>query len=73
MLLSAAYLLSGFCALIYETVWIYKFSRVFGSTVFAMSCVVAIFFTGLAFGSRLFGKLSARAKNQLRQQFQAFL
>jgi spermidine synthase len=66
LLLSAAYLLSGLCALIYETIWIYKFSRIFGSTVLAMSCVVAIFFTGLAFGSRLFGKISERSKNPLR-------
>ncbi|MCY3018032.1 MAG: hypothetical protein NTW87_03240, partial [Planctomycetota bacterium] len=40
VLLSAACVLSGLCALIYETLRIYKFSRIFGSTVFAMSFVV---------------------------------
>jgi len=66
MLLSAVYFLSGLCALIYETVWIYKFSRIFGSTVFAMSFVVAMFFAGLASGSRVFGGLCARSRNPLR-------
>jgi spermidine synthase len=65
-LLSVLFFLSGFCALIYETVWIYRFSRVFGSTVFAMSAVVAVFFAGLALGSRLFGKVAARSPRPLR-------
>ncbi|MGD0094423.1 MAG: hypothetical protein ABSE73_31330, partial [Planctomycetota bacterium] len=66
ILLSAAYLLSGLCALIYETVWIYMFSRIFGSTALAMSFVVAMFFAGLAAGSRMFGKKSASSAQPLR-------
>jgi spermidine synthase len=66
ILLSAAFLLSGVCAFIYETVWIYQFSRVFGSTVLAMSFVTATFFGGLALGSRWLGKASARSANRLR-------
>jgi len=66
VLLSAAYFLSGLCALIYETVWIYRFSRIFGSTAFAMSFVVAVFFAGLAAGSHILGKKVSRSPNPLR-------
>ncbi|MCY3019289.1 MAG: fused MFS/spermidine synthase [Planctomycetota bacterium] len=66
VLLYAAYLLSGFCALIYENVWIYRFSRIFGSTVFAMSFVVAMFFAGLALGAHWLGRISSRSPNPLR-------
>ena len=66
LLLSAAYFLSGLCALIYETVWVYQFSRIFGTTALAMSFVVAMFFAGLAAGSHMFGKMSAKSPNPLR-------
>lgn len=65
-LLSAAYFLSGFCALVYQAAWIRMFSRVFGSTVFAMSVVLAVFFGGLALGSHYFGRVSVRARNPVR-------
>jgi len=64
--LSVAYLLSGFCGLIYQMVWIRKFSLVFGSTVVAMSLVIAVFFGGLAIGSRIFGKVSVSSENPTR-------
>jgi len=64
--LSVVYLLSGFCGLIYQMVWIRKFSLVFGSTVIAMSMVIAVFFGGLAIGSRLFGKVSVSSENPIR-------
>ena len=64
--LSVAYLLSGFCGLIYQMVWIRQFSLVFGSTVVAMSLVVAVFFGGLAIGSRIFGKVSVSYENPAR-------
>ncbi|MFH0938708.1 MAG: fused MFS/spermidine synthase [Planctomycetota bacterium] len=66
ILLSAAFFLSGLCALIYQTIWIYQFSRVFGSTIFAMSFVVAVFFVGLALGSRVFGKAASKSTNPIR-------
>ena len=65
-LLTFVYLVSGFCGLIYETVWIRKFSLVFGSTLPAMSAVIAIFFLGLALGSWLFGHISVSARNPVR-------
>jgi len=65
-LIPAAYLLSGFCALIYENVWIHDFSLVFGSTVHALAVVVAVFLGGLAMGSRLFARLSIRTLRPVR-------
>ncbi|MCZ6833909.1 MAG: fused MFS/spermidine synthase, partial [Acidobacteria bacterium] len=65
-LIPAAYLLSGFCALIYETVWIHQFSLVFGSTVHALAVVVAVFLGGLALGSRLFARVSVRIARPVR-------
>ena len=64
--LSAAYLLSGFCSLIYQMVWIRNFSLIFGSTAIAMSIVTAVFFGGLALGSRIFGKISTFSVNPVR-------
>ena len=48
--LSVVYALSGFCALIYQTIWIHEFSIVFGSTIFATSVVISVFFGGMALG-----------------------
>jgi predicted membrane-bound spermidine synthase len=43
------FFLSGFAGLVYEVSWIRKASLVFGSTTFAVSTVLAVFFsrTGL--------------------------
>jgi len=57
---------AGVCSLVYETVWIQQFSFAFGSTVSAVSLVVAIFLAGLALGSQGFGKISARLRHPLR-------
>lgn len=51
------YFLSGLSALVYEVVWLRKLELVFGTTTYAVSTVLAVFFTGLAAGSFLFGKL----------------
>ncbi len=49
---------SGFSSLIYEIVWIRQASFVFGSSAFALSTVLAVFFLGLGLGNLLFGRLS---------------
>ena len=51
---------SGFVGLVYEICWIRKASLVFGTTTFAVSTVVAIFFAGLALGSYIFGRYSQK-------------
>ena len=62
---------SGVAGLIYEICWIRKASLIFGSTTVALSTILAVFFTGLAIGSYLFGRLSKKQSNPL--QWYAFL
>lgn len=62
----AALFASGTAALIYEVCWIRKASLVFGSTTFALSTVVAVFFLGMAAGSCVFGRVGPRLRHPLR-------
>jgi spermidine synthase len=54
---------SGFCALVYQTVWLRQFRLIFGASTFATGAVLAIFMAGLGAGSVLLGK---RADEKLR-------
>ena len=56
---------SGFSGLVYEVVWIRQASLLFGSTTFALSTVLAVFFLGLACGSYLFGRYGQRTGHPL--------
>jgi spermidine synthase len=56
---------SGFAGLVYEVCWIRQASLAFGSTTFALSSVLAIFFAGLAIGSFLFGRVAQRTQRPL--------
>lgn len=58
--------LSGFCALIYQVLWMKQLGLLFGNTSHAAGTTLAAFFTGLALGSYYWGKKSATSKNQLR-------
>ncbi len=58
--------LSGMAALIYEITWIRPLSLVFGTTIYAVSTIIASFILGLAIGSWLAGKYSDRIKNPLK-------
>ena len=60
------FFLSGVAGLIYEVCWIRRASLVFGSTLFAVSTVLAVFFLGLALGSEVFGRRSRRIAQPLR-------
>ena len=60
------FLCSGAAGLIDEVVWIRKASLVFGSTTFAVSTVLAVFFGGLALGSELAGRFMDRVRRPLR-------
>ena len=59
------FFLSGFAGLVYEVTWIHQASLLFGSTTFALSTVLAVFFLGLACGSYLFGCLGQRTSRPL--------
>lgn len=60
------FFLSGSIGLSYEICWIRKASLVFGSAMFAISTVLAVFFGGLALGSYLFGRYSQRVSRPLK-------
>ncbi len=53
--LYALFFLSGSAALAYQVVWARQLSFIFGSTAQAAALVIAIFFTGIALGSRFWG------------------
>lgn len=58
-----AFILSGMAALIYEVVWTRPLSLIFGSTVYAVSTMLAAFMAGLALGSYLISKYTDKIKN----------
>ena len=66
MVALAVFFLSGAAGLLYEVCWIKRASLGFGSTIYALSTVLAVFFLGLAAGNALFGRVSVRARHPLR-------
>lgn len=54
--LAALLVLSGFCGLSYELIWVRMLSLSFGSTTLSFSTVIAVFLGGLALGSWLCGR-----------------
>ncbi|MCC6162266.1 MAG: fused MFS/spermidine synthase [Acidobacteria bacterium] len=64
--LLSLFFLSGFCALIYQTLWLRMLALVFGVTVYAASTVLASFMSGLAIGSLLAGLVAERTTRPLR-------
>ncbi len=56
---------SGACGLVYQQLWLRQLSLVFGVTIYAVSTVLAAFFGGLALGSFLAGRWSARTNRPL--------
>lgn len=61
----AAFTVSGASALVYEVVWTRTISLVLGSTVYAISTMLATFMAGLAIGSFFGGRLSDRRRDHL--------
>jgi len=53
-------------ALIYEIIWIRPLSLVFGTTIYAVSTIIASFILGLAVGSWLAGRYTDRLRDPLR-------
>ena len=58
-----AFAFSGTAALTYEVLWTRELSLVFGSTVYAVSMMLAAFMSGLSLGAWLGGKWADRSKN----------
>ena len=57
---------SGAAGLVAEVCWIRRAALAFGSTIDALSTVLAVFFLGLAIGGYLFGERSPRISRPLR-------
>jgi spermidine synthase len=64
--LPTAFLLSGFCGLIYEVVWERWLELRFGVTTYAAAVIVASFMGGMALGSFFLGRISDRSRRPLR-------
>ena len=54
------FVLSGFCGLLYETVWVRLSMAQFGVTSASLSIVLSLFMGGLAFGSWLVFRMRAQ-------------
>ncbi len=61
----ACFFLSGFAALLYQTVWTRQFSFVFGTADLAVATVLAAYMGGLALGAALATRLAARVARPL--------
>jgi spermidine synthase len=59
------FFVSGACGLIYQVVWTRKLVLLFGTTSYAVSTVLSIFFIGLALGSLWGGRLADRTARPL--------
>jgi spermidine synthase len=56
---------SGFCSLVYQTVWMREFRLIFGASTAASAAVLAIFIGGLGLGSALLGERAERQRSPL--------
>jgi spermidine synthase len=58
--------LSGFCALVYQTVWMRELRLVFGASTLAGAAVLAIFMGGLGAGAVILGRRADAHSRPLR-------
>ena len=65
ILVLAFFFVSGACGLLYQVVWTRKLVLLFGTTSYAVSTVLSIFFLGLGAGSVWGGKLADRTSRPL--------
>jgi spermidine synthase len=62
---AACFLLSGFAALLYQTVWFRQFSLVFGTSEIAIVAVLAAYMAGLAAGAALAARFVSRVSRPI--------
>lgn len=65
LLIFFLFLCSGFCGLIYESIWTHYLKLIFGHAAYAQSLVLSIFMGGLAIGAYLTSYLSPKVKHPL--------
>ena len=65
---SAALLLagSGWCALVYQTVWFREFRLIFGASTASTAAVLAVFMAGIGVGSAILGKKAGNVSKPMR-------
>ena len=63
--IALCFLISGFSALLYETVWLRQFAILFGTSDQALGIVLASYMGGLAFGSWIASRTIQRIKRPL--------
>ncbi len=61
----ACFFLSGFAALLYQTVWTRQFALVFGTADLAVAAVLAAYMGGLAAGAAVMARLGPRVRRPL--------
>lgn len=64
-LLFALFFLSGFCGLIYESIWSHYLKLFLGHAAYAQTVVLAVFIGGMAVGAWLCGRFAPRIRNPL--------
>src|SRR4051812_25809835 len=62
---TALVFMSGFCALVYQVVWMRQFRLVLGASTSASAAVVAIFIAGLGTGGLVLGRRVERSRQPL--------
>ena len=64
-LLFALFFVSGFCGLIYESIWSHYLKLFLGHAAYAQSVVLVVFIGGMAIGAWLCGRFAPRIRNPL--------
>jgi spermidine synthase len=64
--LAGLLVLSGFTALVYETLWVRQLGRVVGVEVHAVTIALSAFFAGLALGGAILGRRADRSSRPVR-------
>ncbi len=59
------FFVSGFAALVYQVLWVRELGLLFGSTAQAAAMTIGVFFSGIAMGSWLFGRIAPRLRSSL--------
>src|SRR5215207_6935716 len=60
--LYAIFFVSGFCGLIYESIWSHYLKLILGHAAYAQAVVLVVFVGGLALGAWLTGRFSERIR-----------
>jgi spermidine synthase len=67
------FFLSGISGLIYEIIWTRVLMNLLGSSIYAISIVLAVFMGGLAIGSLIFGKIIDNKSINIKLRFYAYI